>query len=87
MIKIKLKDDSEMEVEENLTVLEIAKKISEGLARVATCAEINGKVVDLRTVVNKDCSLNILTFESSLNGKKAYWHTTSHIMAQAIKRL
>ncbi len=87
MIKIKLKDNSEMEVEENLSVLEIAKKISEGLARVATCAEIDGKVVDLRTVVNKDCSLNILTFESSLNGKKAYWHTTSHIMAQAIKRL
>ncbi len=87
MIKIKLKDSSEMEVEENLSVLEIAKKISEGLARVATCAEINGEVVDLRTIVNKDCSLNILTFESDLNGKKAYWHTTSHIMAQAIKRL
>lgn len=87
MIKIKLKDNSEMEVEENLSVLEIAKKISEGLARVATCAEIDGKVVDLRTKVNKDCALNILTFESSLNGKKAYWHTTSHIMAQAIKRL
>ena len=65
----------------------IAKKISEGLARVATCAEIDGEVVDLRTIVEKDCSLNILTFESSLNGKKAYWHTTSHIMAQAIKRL
>ena len=87
MIKIKLKDNSEMEVEEGLSVLEIAKKISEGLARVATVAEINGEVVDLRTTVNKDCSLNILTFESSLNGKKAYWHTTSHIMAQAIKRL
>ena len=87
MIKIKLKDNSEMEVEEDLSVLEIAKKISEGLARVATCAEIDGKVVDLRTVVNKDCKLNILTFENDLNGKKAYWHTTSHIMAQAIKRL
>ncbi len=87
MIKIKLKDESVLEVEENLTVLEIAKKISEGLARVATCAEIDGEVVDLRTVVEKDCTLNILTFESSVNGKKAYWHTTSHIMAQAIKRL
>ena len=87
MLKIKLKDNSELEVEENLSVLEIAKKISEGLARVATVAEINGEVVDLRTIVNKDCSLNILTFESDLNGKKAYWHTTSHIMAQAIKRL
>ena len=87
MLKIKLKDNSELEVEEGLSVIEIAKKISEGLARVATCAEIDGEVVDLRTVVEKDCSLNILTFESSLNGKKAYWHTTSHIMAQAIKRL
>ena len=87
MIKIKLKDNSELEVKEGLSVIEIAKKISEGLARMATCAEIDGEVVDLRTVVEKDCSLNILTFESSLNGKKAYWHTTSHIMAQAIKRL
>lgn len=87
MLKIKLKDNSELEVEEGLSVIEIAKKISEGLARVATCAEIDGEIVDLRTIVEKDCSLNILTFESSLNGKKAYWHTTSHIMAQAIKRL
>lgn len=87
MLKIKLKDNSELEVEEGLSVIEIAKKISEGLARVATCAEIDGEVVGLRTIVEKDCSLNILTFESSLNGKKAYWHTTSHIMAQAIKRL
>ena len=87
MLKIKLKDNSVLEVEENLSVLEIAKKISEGLARVACSAEIDGEVVDLRTIVNKDCSLNILTFESDLNGKKAYWHTTSHIMAQAIKRL
>ena len=87
MIKIKLKDNSELEVEEGLSIIEIAKKISEGLARMATCAEIDGEVVDLRTIVEKDCSLNILTFESSLNGKKAYWHTTSHIMAQAIKRL
>jgi len=87
MLKIKLKDNSEMEIEEGLSVLEVVKKISEGLARVATAAEIDGEVVDLRTVINKDCSLNILTFDSSLDGKKAYWHTTSHIMAQAIKRL
>ncbi len=87
MIKIKLKDNSEMEIEEGLSVLEVAKKISEGLARVATAAEIDGEVVDLRTNIEKDCSLNILTFDGSLDGKKAYWHTTSHIMAQAIKRL
>ena len=87
MIKIKLKDNSIIEVEEGITVLDVAKKISEGLARMSTCAEIDGKVVDLRTVLNKDCSLNIFTFENDLNGKKAYWHTTSHIMSQAIKRL
>jgi len=86
MIKILLKDGSNMEIEEGLSVLEIAKKISEGLARVATAAEINGEVKDLRTIINEDCSLNILTFDS-LNGKKAYWHTTSHILAQAVKRL
>ena len=87
MIKITLKDKSQMEVEKGLTILEIAKKISEGLARVATCAELNGEVVDLRTVVDKDSTLNIFTFDNDLNGKKAYWHTTSHIMSQAIKRL
>ncbi len=86
MIKITLKDGSEMEVEKGLSVLEITKKISEGLARVATCGEVNGEVKDLRTAIEEDCSLNILTFDS-LNGKKAYWHTTSHVLAQAIKRL
>ena len=87
MIKIKLKDGSILEVEEGLSVLDVAKKISEGLARMATCAEVDGKVVDLRYVIDKDCSLNIFTFDNDLNGKKAYWHTTSHIMSQAIKRL
>ena len=86
MIKITLKDGSSMEVEKGLSILEITKKISEGLARVATCSEINGEVKDLRTVVEEDSSLNILTFDS-LNGKKAYWHTASHVLAQAIKRL
>ena len=87
MIKIKLKDNSILEVDEGSSVLDVAKKISEGLARQATCAEVDGKVVDLRTILNKDCSLNIFTFDNDLNGKKAYWHTTSHIMSQAIKRL
>ena len=87
MIKIKLKDGSIKEIEEPKSVIEIAKEISEGLARMATCASINGKIVDLRFVINKDCSLEIHTFESDLEGKKAYWHTTSHIMAQAIKRI
>ena len=87
MIKIELKDGSVKEVESGLSILEIAKNISEGLARVATAGKINGEVKDLRTIVNEDCKLEILTFESCIDGKKAYWHTTSHIMAQAIKRL
>ena len=87
MIKITLKDGSVKEIENKMSILDIAKSISEGLARMATAGEVDGEVKDLRYVVEKDCSLNILTFESSLEGKKAYWHTTSHIMAQAVKRL
>ena len=87
MIKLKLKDQSVKEVEEGKSVYEVAKEISEGLARVATCASVDGKVVDLRYILDKDCELVIHTFDSDLEGKKAYWHTTSHIMAQAIKRI
>jgi len=86
MIKICLKDDSILEVESGTTVFEIAKKISEGLARVALAGEIDGKVRDLRYEIKNDAKVNILTFDD-LEGKKAYWHTTSHIMAQAVKRL
>ena len=88
MVKLKLKDGSIMEVEKGSSILDVAKKISEGLARVATCGEINGKVEDLRHEINEDCELVIHTFQDDdLEGKKAYWHTTSHVMAQAIKRL
>ena len=87
MIKITLKDGSNIEVAEGTSVIDVAKQISEGLARVATCATVNGKIQDLRYEIKEDCMLNIHTFESDLEGKKAYWHTTSHIMAQAIKRL
>ena len=87
MIKIMLKDGNIKEVESGRTVLDVAKEISEGLARNATCASVDGNVVDLRYVLNKDCKLEIHTFESDLEGKKAYWHTTSHIMAQAVKRI
>ena len=87
MIKIRLKDGSEKEVEEGKSVYEVAREISEGLARIATCASVDGKIVDLRYVLKKDCELVIHTFESDIEGKKAYWHTTSHIMAQAIKRI
>ena len=87
MIKVTLKDGSVLEVEDGISIIEIAQKISEGLARVATCGIVDGEVKDLRFELNKDCNLSIETFESSLEGKKAYWHTTSHIMAQAVKRL
>ena len=86
MIKITLKDGSVMEQEAGLSIYEIAQKISERLAKVATSALLNGKVVDLRTVLNEDCNLQILTFDDE-EGKGAYRHTTSHVMAQAIKRL
>jgi threonyl-tRNA synthetase len=87
MITITLKDGTKKEVEAGISVLELAKNISEGLARVATVAEVNGEIRDLRFKIQEDASVNILTFDSDLNGKKAYWHTTSHIMAQAVKRL
>ncbi len=87
MIKVTLKDGAVLEVEKGSSIIEIAKKISEGLARVATCGEVDGEIRDLRYEIMKNCKLNIHTFESSIEGKKAYWHTTSHIMAQAIKRI
>ena len=83
---ITLKDGSTKEYAQPMSVYEIAKDISEGLARVATAGEVDGEVVDLRTVVDKDCHLNILTFDDE-KGAGAFRHTTSHIMAQAIKRL
>lgn len=85
-MKITLKDGSVKEYQNNLSVYEIARDISEGLARVACAAEIDDKVVDLRTVVETDCELNILTFDSD-PGKAAYRHTASHVLAQAVKRI
>ena len=83
---ITLKDGSKKEYAEPKSVLQIAEDISEGLARAACAGEVDGETVDLRTVLDKDCELNILTFDSE-GGKGAFRHTTSHIMAQAIKRL
>ena len=83
---VTLKDGSKKEYSEAMSVIDIAKDISEGLARNACAGEIDGKVVDLRTVVSEDCNLNILTFNDEA-GKKAYWHTTSHVLAEAVKRL
>ena len=83
---ITLKDGSKKEYSEAKSVIDIAADISEGLARAACAGEVDGEVVDLRTVIDRDCQLNILTFDSE-GGRAAFRHTTSHIMAQAIKRL
>ena len=85
-MKVTLKDGSVKEYASAMSVIDIAKDISEGLARVACAGEVDGERVDLRYVVDKDCSLSILTFEDK-GGCDAFRHTTSHIMAQAIKRL
>ena len=85
-MKITLKDGSVKEYSSAMPVYDIAKDISEGLARVACAGEIDGKVVDLRTVVDRDCELKILTFDDEA-GKKAYRHSVSHILAEAVKRL
>ncbi|MDY2960467.1 MAG: threonine--tRNA ligase [Hornefia sp.] len=83
---ITLKDGSMKEYAEPMSVYDIARDISEGLARMACVGEVDGKVVDLRTVVERDCTLNILTFDSE-EGKKAYRHTCSHVLAEAVKNL
>ncbi|MFR8260281.1 threonine--tRNA ligase [Frisingicoccus sp.] len=85
-MKVTLKDGSVKEYAQPMSVIDIAKDISEGLARAACAGELNGEVVDLRTVIDSDCELNILTFDSE-GGAAAFRHTTSHIMAQALKRL
>ena len=85
-MKITLKDGSEKVYGQAMSVYDIAKDISEGLARVACAGEVDGETVDLRTVIDKDCRLNILTFDDEA-GQGAFRHTTSHILAQAVKRL
>lgn len=85
-MKITLKDGSEKEYEQSMRVYDIAKDISEGLARAACAGEVNGEVVDLRTVVSEDCTLNILTANDAA-GLATIRHTASHVMAEAVKRL
>ncbi len=87
-MKVILKDGSVVEAKKGISVLELAKQISEGLARVATAGKVNGQVRDLRFKIEEEnAHVEILTFDNDIDGKKAYWHTTSHIMAQAIKRI
>ena len=85
-MKITLKDGSCKEYGNAMSVYDIARDISEGLARNACAGEVNGEVVDLRTMVEEDSTLNILTFNDDA-GKSAYRHTTSHVLAEAVKRL
>ena len=85
-MKVTLKDGSFKEYGRPMAAIDIAKEISEGLARAACVAQVDGETVDLRTVIDRDCELNILTFDSE-EGKKAYRHTCAHVLAQAVKNL
>ena len=80
---ITLKDGSKKEYAQAMSIIDIARDISEGLARVACAGEVNGETEDLRTVIDKDCELNILTAKDEA-GLAALRHTASHVMAQAI---
>ncbi len=85
-MKVTLKDGSVKEFEANVSVLDAAKAISEGLARAACAGKVNGEVVDLRTELVEDCELEILTAKDA-DGLRVLRHTASHVMAQAVKRL
>lgn len=85
-MKITLKDGSVKEYASAVSCEEITKDISMGLFRNACCCRVNGRVTDLRTVIGEDCTFEVLTFDDK-DGKKAFNHTASHIMAQAVKRL
>ncbi len=86
MVKITLKDGSVKEYDQGISVGDVAKDLSMGLFRNACCGRIDGNVADLRTPIDQDCNLEILTFDEE-DGKKAFWHTASHVLAQAVKRL
>ena len=86
MIDVKLKDGSSLQVEQGSTVAEVAKQISMGLYRNAVGGLVDGEVADLRQPLEKDCSLEILTFEDAA-GKRVFWHTASHVLAQAVQHL
>ena len=86
MIKITLKDGSVREIESAQPASEIIKDIGMGLYKAACCVKINGEVKDMRTVIDSDCEFEVLTFDSK-QGKETFWHTASHLMAQAVKNL
>ena len=86
MIKLTLKDGSVREAESGVSAAEIIKGIGMGLYKASCCVKLNGVVCDLRTPVNEDCTFEVCTFDSE-EGKKTFWHTASHILAQAVKRV
>lgn len=86
MINVELKGGVVNQYEKNITPAEIAKGIGMGLYKSVCAAKINGEVFDLRTPITEDCKVELLTFDD-VNGKKAFWHTASHVLAQAVKRL
>ena len=86
MIHVTLKDGSVKEFEAGVSVIDVAKSLGAGLAKAACCGRINSEVVDLRTPINEDCNLEICTFEDE-DGKRTFWHSSSHVLAQAVKRL
>lgn len=86
MIKVSLKDGSVKEYPQGITIKEVAEDISAGLARATTAALVDGELSDIRDALTSDCELSLLTFDTD-QGKRAYWHTSAHILAQAVKRL
>ncbi|MCQ2978445.1 MAG: threonine--tRNA ligase [Clostridia bacterium] len=86
MIKLTLKDGSIMEVEDGISCLDACRKISEGLARKMACAKLNDEVVDMRMPITKDAKFEVVTLDDH-DGMKTFWHTSSHVMAQAVKKL
>lgn len=86
MVKLTLKDGSIREVENGVQACEVIKSIGMGLYKSSCCVKIDGEVKDLRTPITADCNFEVMTFDS-IEGKKTFWHTASHILAQAVKRL
>lgn len=86
MIKITLPDGSVKEFEKGVSALDVVKSISEGLARNAVCVKVNDELMDLNCLIENDCNFKVLTFKDE-EGKDVYRHTTSHILAQAIKNV
>lgn len=86
MVKLTLKDGSIREVENGIQACEVIKGIGMGLYKSSCCVKIDGEVKDLRTPLTQDCNFEVMTFDN-IEGKKTFWHTASHILAQAVKRL